>query len=63
MSKFEAKCAWGFADDVILVVDNATFDLTSEEARKLAFKLLNAANQADELERICQEHDDYMEGE
>ena len=64
VEKAKATCTWGDGPDVIFVINTkliahanavGSFDLTSKEARSLAFELNNAAEQAEELERISKQ--------
>jgi hypothetical protein len=42
-------------------VKQGSIDLTKEEARNLAFELLNAAAESDRLDKICEDHDKMVE--
>jgi prephenate dehydrogenase len=60
MKKVTATCTWGDGPDVLLVVGTDPHhwaDLTSAQAKSLAYELLNAASHADELERIAADQD------
>lgn len=53
-----AACTWGEGPDIILHNEDRSvdLDLTAYEAKNLAFKLLSAASQVDELEKRAQEY-------
>lgn len=42
-------------------ISKGSFDLTSEEAEKLGYELIAAAEQSKELDRMCAEHDEAEE--
>ena len=62
MKKYEFKTisAWDEGPDVLLVHKHGTktswFDLTYEEARKLAAELLVAASEAEMIQKECNEY-------
>ena len=39
-------------------ISKGCLDFTTNEARQLAFELINAANEADSLEQVGKDHDD-----
>lgn len=54
---YRAECTWGDGPDVLLNCRGALFDLTSDEAEKLAYSLLNSSRNAKELESLAEQLD------
>lgn len=74
--KIDVFCAWGDGPDVginltlteqesVLVRANSAtmvfVDLTAAKARLMAAELVACAERAEELDRLCAEHDAYVE--
>jgi len=53
----KASCTWGDGPDVLLNIQDTLYDLTSEQAKRLANELLQAAQNADELDSTAKNHD------
>ncbi len=55
-----AECTWGDGPDVMLVMSpdpDDLYDLTADQARKLASSLQMAAVRVDELTQVGEQHD------